>query len=217
MSEKETLGMTEQVSETREVNAAKKKKRNYTIAKIVVALCLVLLVVLSVFEMGFTYRTMKAVEVEGTEYSVAEYNWLYTNSVYDIYNEYYMAYGQLASYFFNPQMPLDEQQYTEDQTLADYGGIVYNTWTKDDEGNYIYEYLGYVDDEIIAEVDELIANALPTYEISIYGNFTALEAGETFYIFNEEIERFFHGEITAEECAAVLQDRISIYLSENYD
>ena len=109
------------------------------------------------------------------------------------------------------------EDHTYDQTLADYGGIVYNTWTKDDDGNYIYEYLGYVDDEIIAEVDELIANALPTYEISIYGNFTALEAGETFYIFNEEIERFFHGEITAEECASVLQDRISIYLSENYD
>ncbi len=109
------------------------------------------------------------------------------------------------------------EDHTYDQTLADYGGIVYNTWTKDDEGNYIYEYLGYVDDEIIAEVDELIANALPTYELSLYGNFTELEAGETFYIFNEEIERFFHGEITAEECASVLQDRISIYLSENYD
>lgn len=96
------------------------KKRNYAIAKIVVALCVVLCIVLTVFEMGFTYRTMKAVEVNGTEYSVAEYNWLYTNSVYEVYNDLYQRYGDMAAYFFNPQAPLDEQNYSEEQTWADY-------------------------------------------------------------------------------------------------
>lgn len=120
MSEKENLGMTEQVKELSPAEKAKKRKRNYTIAKIAVALCVVICIVLTVFEMGFTYRTVKAIEVEGTEYSVAEYNWLYTNGVYEVYNSYYQAYGQLAAYFFNPQNPLDEQRYSDDMTWADY-------------------------------------------------------------------------------------------------
>lgn len=123
MSEKENLGMTEQVSETKELSPAekaKKKKRNYAIAKVVVALCVVLCIVLTVFEMGFTYRTLKAVDVDGTEYSVAEYNWLYTNSLYEVYNNLYQNYGELAAYFLNPQTPLDEQDYTDEQTWADY-------------------------------------------------------------------------------------------------
>ncbi len=123
MSEKENLGMTEQVSETKELSPAekaKKKKRNYAIAKVVVALCVVLCIVLTVFEMGFTYRTLKAVDVDGTEYSVAEYNWLYTNSLYEVYNNLYQTYGELAAYFLNPQTPLDEQDYTDEQTWADY-------------------------------------------------------------------------------------------------
>ncbi|MBQ7875012.1 MAG: peptidyl-prolyl cis-trans isomerase [Oscillospiraceae bacterium] len=123
MSEKETLGMTEQVKETKELSAAekaKKKKAKYTLAKVIVIFCAVLCVVLTIFEMGLTYRTMKAVEVDGTEYSVAEYNWLYTNSVYEVYNSFYQTYGDLAVYFFNPQNPLDEQDYSEEQTWADY-------------------------------------------------------------------------------------------------
>ncbi|MBR3952977.1 MAG: peptidylprolyl isomerase [Oscillospiraceae bacterium] len=98
----------------------KNKKRNYAIAKVVVALCVVLCLVLTVFEMGLTYRTIKAAEIDGTEYSVAEYNWLYTNSLYEVYNNIYQTYGDLATYFLNPQKPLDEQKYNDEQTWADY-------------------------------------------------------------------------------------------------
>ena len=101
---------------------AKKKKAKYTMAKIIVILCAVLCVVLTVFELGVTYRTMKAVEVDGTEYSVAEYNWLYTNSVYEIYNSYYMTYGEMASYIFNPSGNLSEMVYNQEtgETWAEY-------------------------------------------------------------------------------------------------
>ncbi len=122
MSEKETLGMTE-VKETKELTAAekaKKKKAKYNLAKVIVAICVVLCIVLTVFEMGFTYRVLGAAEVEGEDYSVAEYNWLYTTTVYNTYSSYYQAYGQLASYFFNPNSPLDEQTYSEDKTWADH-------------------------------------------------------------------------------------------------
>lgn len=126
MSEKETLGMTEQVAETRELSPsekAKKKKAKYTMAKIIVVFCVILCVVLTVFQMSATYRFMKAVEVDGTEYSVAEYNWLYTNNVYEIYNSYYQYYGDYAAYFaFNPQAGLSEQVQNQETgaTWADY-------------------------------------------------------------------------------------------------
>jgi hypothetical protein len=98
------------------------KKAKYNLVKIVVALCVVLCVVLTAFELGVTYRVLKAAEVDGTEYSVAEYNWLYTNSVYEIYNNYYSQYGQLATYFFNPGSNLSEQVYNQEtgETWADY-------------------------------------------------------------------------------------------------
>ena len=101
---------------------ANNKKAKYTLAKVIVALCVVLCVVLTVFELGVTYRLMKAVEVDGTEYSVSEYNWFYTNNVYQIYNNYYNAYGELAMYFFNPQGGLEDQVYDQEtgETWADY-------------------------------------------------------------------------------------------------
>ena len=81
-----------------------------------------LCVVLTVFELGATYRTVKAIEVDGTKYSVAEYNWLYTNNVYEIYNRYYQTYGEMAAYIFNPQGNLSEQVYNQEtgETWADY-------------------------------------------------------------------------------------------------
>lgn len=123
MSEKENLGMTEQVNETKELSPAekaKKKKAKYALVKVIVALCAILCVVLTVFEMGFTYRTIKAAEVDGTQYSVAEYNWMYTNSLYEVYSDYYQRYGELAAYILNPQAGLSEQDYNEDMTWAEY-------------------------------------------------------------------------------------------------
>lgn len=96
------------------------KKTKYTLAKIIVALCVVLCIVLTVFEMGATYRFVKAAEVDGTQYSVAEYNWMYTNSLYEIYSDYYATYGDLAAYILNPQAHLSEQNYSEEMTWAEY-------------------------------------------------------------------------------------------------
>ncbi len=116
MSEKENIGVAKELTAEQK---AKKKKAKYTLAKVIVAICVVLCIVLTVFELGFTYRTLKAAEVDGTEYSVAEYNWLYTTNVYQVYNTYYQSYGDLAAYFFNPNASLSEQQYSDDKTWAD--------------------------------------------------------------------------------------------------
>lgn len=108
------------------------------------------------------------------------------------------------------------EDHKHEPTLKDYGGCVYNTWIKDRDGNYIYERLGYVDDSVVAEVNELIDSAKPSDQSYIYAAFTNEQTSETMRIFNDEIEKFFHGESSAEDCAAMIQSRISIYLSEQF-
>lgn len=112
--------------------------------------------------------------------------------------------------------------YKYDENLKDYGGIAAPTGESDENGNAIYDKLGYVDDEIISQVDSLIEKArLPKEKASLPspgGSFDDLNRFYTeFYgIYNEELDRFFHDEITAEECGYLLQNRYSIYLSENF-
>lgn len=105
---------------------------------------------------------------------------------------------------------------TYNSQIKDYGGVTYDTYTKDENGEYIYERLGYVDDNVVSEVNKFIDSAKPSDQSYIYAAFTNEQASETMRIFNEEIEKFFHGESSAEDCASMIQSRISIYLSEQF-
>lgn len=112
--------------------------------------------------------------------------------------------------------------YKYDENLKDYDGIAASTGKTDERGNTVYDRLGYVDDELISHVDSLIEKAqLPIEKVSLprpTGNFDEKNSFYTeFYgIYNDELDRFFHGEITAEECGYMLQNRYSVYLSENF-
>lgn len=229
MSKKETLGVTEQVNENKKLSdaaKAKNKKAKYTIAKIVVAFCVVLCIVLTVFELGVTYRTIKAADVDGTEYSVAEYNWLYTNSVYEIYNNYYKIYGSLASYFFNPQGNLTEQVYNNEtgETWADHVKEYTNNTLVEMTALYnAGKDAGFeADEEIIesinAEWDYLKAVA------SAYG-YSANSYAELNYgrgvnekVFKEMYERYLYAYSYAEyvsDSEVVTESEIDEYYSEN--
>lgn len=67
---------------------------------------------------------------------------------------------------------------------------------------------------MIAVVDKLIDEAVPysSFDFEGYSEQTDVIGN----IYNEETERFFNGEITAEQCAELLQNRISLYLSEQF-
>lgn len=229
MSEKETLGMTEQVKETKELSPAekaKKKKAKYAFAKVVVALCVVLCVVLTVFELGVTYRTIKAIDVDGTEYSVAEYNWLYTNSVYEVYNNLYKTYGEMAAYFFNPQGNLSEQVYDSEtgETWAEYiKTYTDNTFVEMtklyDEGKSV----GYELDEEYLETIETEWDSMEAVAKS-YG-YTVNDYAEMNYgrgvnekVFKEMYERYYYAFTYAENFAEneeVSADDIDAYYGEN--
>lgn len=107
------------------------------------------------------------------------------------------------------------QKHKYAPNVSDYGGMINNTWTKDEDGNYIYEKIGFVDDALIAEVNDIIAAADP-HNNAVSNNLTSEQNGEINFILNEELDRFFHGEISAEDCAYTLDNRISIYLSEQF-
>ena len=229
MSEKETLGMTEQVKETKELSPAekaKKKKAKYAFAKVVVALCVVLCVVLTVFELGVTYRTIKAIDVDGTKYSVAEYNWLYTNSVYEVYNNLYQTYGEMAAYFFNPQGNLSEQVYDSEtgETWADYiKTYTDNTFVEMtklyDEGKSV----GYELDEEYLETIETEWDSMEAVAKS-YG-YTVNDYAEMNYgrgvnekVFKGMYERYYYAFTYAENFAEneeVSADDIDAYYGEN--
>ena len=117
MSEKENK--TLQKRQAAEEKAAKQKKK-YTWIKLIVGLCIVLCIVLTVFESNFICRLLPAVKVGNTSYSVAEYNFMYTNSFNQVYSNLVSSLGDYASYVVNPQVSLKEQQYSEDMTWADY-------------------------------------------------------------------------------------------------
>lgn len=229
MSKKETLGMTENTKENKKVIAAEKaknKKKKYTAAKIIVALCVVLCIVLTVFELSLTYRTVKAIEVDGTEYSVAEYNWLYTNNVYEIYNSYYNTYGSLASYFFNPQSSLTEQVYDSEtgETWADY--VKDYTDKTFVEMTKLYDAgkaAGYEMDEETLENIDAEWDALK--QVATAYGYSATQYAEVNYgrgvnekVFKEMYERYMYAYSYAEyvsDSEVVTAEEIDAYYGEN--
>lgn len=98
--------------------------------------------------------------------------------------------------------------------FKDYTGYIYHAGMNPDGTPEIIG-IGEITDEIIAEVDKLIDEAVldPDYWISFENN---EQTGMIDGIYQEETDRFFNGEISAEQCAELLQNRISLYLSEQF-
>lgn len=77
--------------------------------------------------------------------------------------------------------------------------------------------LGSIEEEDVKEVNDIIENAWysPVYSINDLGG-DRDAVNELYNIPDEEAQRYFNGEVSAEQCAEVLQDRLSTYLSEKY-
>ena len=99
--------------------AAKKKKKS-TWLKIGAVLFVLVFAFLAVYESSFITRLVPAAKVKDTTYSVAEYNWMYTSNYYQIYNTIYQQYGNYASLVLDTSKSLEKQQYSSEQTWAEY-------------------------------------------------------------------------------------------------
>ncbi len=113
-----------------------------------------------------------------------------TKTGYKLYNDHY---------FYNNYFDFTDDYYDED--IRGYVGLVYHV--SDDE----LMKIGKVTEEDAAAVDKYFNMATRKHKITF-------KEDKMYEIFYEEIDRFFSGGCTAEECAEVLQDRISTYISE---
>lgn len=137
--------------------------------------------------------------------------WKFVSSM--ISDEFYSEYKSGNGFFGFPitksgleikaefdKRPQDNQY---DEGFEDYTGYIYYYGDGEKPSK-----LGYVDDKITETVNGLIEQAVPE-KAGIY-------PGEDFYnIAYEEFDRFFNGQTSAQQCAEAMQNRLSIYLSEN--
>ena len=79
-----------------------------------------------------------------------------------------------------------------------------------------YRKCGYVTDEVIEKVNDLLNDAQPTANPNRFAGMDIDKINFLYDVYYEETGNYFHGECTAEECADRLQDRVSTYLSEQF-
>lgn len=97
------------------------KDRKYKIKAIVAAVIVVIVIAAAaLINSNVFYTKTTAVKIGNTSYSAAEVSTFYNMALNNIYSDYYQTYGDYTSYILNPNSPLDEQQYDENQTWADY-------------------------------------------------------------------------------------------------
>lgn len=112
-----------------------------------------------------------------------------TKTGYKLYNDHH---------FYNEYTDFNDVYYNED--MRGYVGLVYHV------GDELIK-IGKVTEEDAAAVDKYFNMATRKHKITF-------KQDKMYEIFYEEIDRFFAGGCTAEECAEALQNRITIYISE---
>lgn len=103
--------------------AAEKEKSDKKFRRTAI-ITVVVIVVLAAFAIVYNsnlfYTGTTAVEVDGTDYNAAEVSCFKRIAFENIYSNLSSQYGNYVSLFLDTSKPLDEQQYSEDQTWADY-------------------------------------------------------------------------------------------------
>lgn len=117
---------------------------------------------------------------------------------------YVMSYDeQLSSDMFNFPVRKDAFEEALKRQAAELNS---KDEIKSGFNNYEFTYDPRISDKELAYIRERILSCT-----NVSGRY-----GEVGDICTEESERFFAGECSAEECAGMIQNRVSIYLSENY-
>ncbi|MBR5491080.1 MAG: peptidylprolyl isomerase [Oscillospiraceae bacterium] len=104
---------------------AKKNKKFYTKCIIFIVCLAILVAAAAVINSNLFNPVIKstALEIGGTEYSPAEFNYFYRSAISATYEELYSYYGDLTAYLLDTATPLSEQvsMYGDgEQTWADY-------------------------------------------------------------------------------------------------
>jgi len=105
------------IAEAEQAEKQRKFKRNSIIATVIVV---IVIAAAAVINSNLFYTKTTAVQIGDTKYCAAEVNCYYEMAYNSVYNNLYSTYGEYVSYFLDSETPLSEQQYSEDQTWADY-------------------------------------------------------------------------------------------------
>jgi hypothetical protein len=98
----------------------KAKKREKILKTLISIVVLVLVVLFIVFNSNLFYSGLTAIRMGDWKYTNSDFNYQYYNTFYNTYAQYYSYFGDSVSYLLDPKKPLDEQQYSDEQTYDDY-------------------------------------------------------------------------------------------------
>ena len=98
------------------------RDRKFRRNAIIAVVCIVLVVAAALFiNSNFFYTSLTALTIGNTSYSAAEVDVFYRTTYNTLYNTVQSQYGDLASYMLpDSNTALNQQQYSETQTWADY-------------------------------------------------------------------------------------------------
>ena len=113
------------------------------------------------------------------------------------------------------KQPYDYSDASYPDDVKDYTGVIYDV-DRDFVDSVTYRKCGYVTDEVIEKVNDLLNDAQPTANPNRFAGMDIDKINFLYEVYYEETGNYFHGECTAEECADRLQDRVSTYLSEQF-
>lgn len=109
--------------EKRQVRAKdgqKAQQRKKLITAVVAAAVVLVLLFLLVYNSTLFYTGVPAVKAGDWRFTAADFNYEYFNNYYNTYGNIYQSYGDYAYLLLDPNKPLDEQNYAENQTWEQY-------------------------------------------------------------------------------------------------
>lgn len=208
-----------------EAKKAKAFRRNTIIAIVVFVVVVAAAIIIN---SNLFYSGASAVKVGNTSYSAAEVDVFYRQTFNNIYSNMVNSYGeQLTSYMIDTSTPLTEQQYTEDQTWADY--VYEQTLTNMQQVTALYDDAmsnGYtLTDTDRAQIDEqasAISFYAVTYGYSSVNQYLAALYGKgvTEKVYTSVMERMVVAQNYAAQVSEGLtftQDELDSYYSEKAD
>ncbi len=217
---KPTASEKRQAQAQKVLQEKKKFRRNVTL---IAAVLVVLLAVSVLINSNYLKKGVPAAKIGSWSFSATDVNFYYYTEYYNLYTQY----GDYLSYFLDTSKPLDQQQFSDTQTWADYlQETALNNMQETCILNDAAKKAGYkLPDEAKNAIDELLESYRTTYKQQDFASVTALlEAkygeGTTESNLKKNLEIQYLAYYYAKEYTDALKftdDELSAYYAKNKD
>lgn len=214
------------VSEKREKRKKQesKTKRTNAVQISIIAVVLLLIVAVFVVNSNLFYTGVSALDIGGTSYTTAQFNYFYNSA----YLSFMTEYGDYASMFgLDTSKPLSSQQYTEEMTWADYfeqsalDTMKQLTFINDEAKKAGFELSQESKDQVAASIEELKSayavygyNSLDHYLTSNYGKGASVEMVEELVTMSAVASEYSQSVVDGYEYS---ESELEDYYTENKD